>query len=465
MSLLNRENGRRRMVIRQSAFRFVVLALFTLTADHTSAQKEVSLTIYNQDLGLVKEIRTLDFARGRNRIQFTDVASAIDPTSVRFRALEHPESINLLEQNYQFDLVNSEKILSRYVDKSIQAIAKDGKVFEGTLLSVSPGSLVLQEPSGGLRIVSRDNILDIAFPALPEGLFTRPTLLWLIDAETAGKRKAEVSYLTSAINWHAEYVATVDATDTNLELAGWVSIDNRSGAGYADAKVKLIAGEIHRAEAPRPRYAEGLAMEQMAKAPAFAEEAFFEYHLYTLQRPATVANNEIKQISLFEPAQTPVKKIFTFEGQRRAKVNVTLEFVNAQARGLGMPLPAGKIRVMKKSADGGMEFVGEDMIDHTPKDEKVRIEVGSAFDLVGERKVKDRRQISDRVWEEDYEISLRNRKAENVEIVVTEHLYGYWEIRNASSPYTKKDANTVEFPVKVPAGAEVVLTYTARFRS
>jgi hypothetical protein len=455
---------------------FLVLAFLLsscLPAKLSPAFAEVSVTIYNQDLGLVKDVRELEFQKGKGIVKFTDVASQIDPTSVHFKPVNPSDRMSILEQNYQYDLVSSAKILQKYVDKEIELFTKSAgpmekeKSYQGTLLSYSNDNVTLQEPEGAIRIVRLDEVRDLYFPSLPEGLITRPTLVWLLDSEVAGKRKAEVSYLTGGINWHAEYVAVVDKRDENLELAGWVSVDNRSGATYQDAKVKLIAGEVHRVREERmpPRLAKGYAVESAAGA-QFEEKPFFEYHLYTLVRPATIKDNEIKQVSLFPSANVKTKKIFTYDGARyQTKVRVELEFANSEGAGLGMPLPEGKIRVYKEDVDKALEFVGEDKIDHTPKDEKVRVFLGNAFDIVGERQKSDFKKIGEDITDETYQIKLRNHKEEAVEVVVVEHLYAYteWEIRESSLPYEKKDASTIEFKVKLQKDQEVVLTYTVRY--
>jgi hypothetical protein len=336
------------------------------------------------------------------------------------------------------------------------------------LLSYSDENLTLKEPEGAIRIVRLNEVRDMYFPSLPEGLITKPTLVWLLDSQVSGKRKAEVSYLTSGINWHAEYVAVVDQLDENLELAGWVSIDNRSGATYQDAKIKLIAGEVHRVREgiPLPRLGKGEMMELATGAPQFEEKPFFEYHLYTLLRPSTIKDNEIKQVSLFPTTNVKIKKIFTYDGAKEEKnVKVEVEFKNSQAEGLGMPLPKGKIRVYKADVDKSLEFVGEDLIDHTPKDEKVRVFLGNAFDIVGERKRTDFKQISKDVTEESYEIKLRNHKEEAVEVVVVEHLYYYttWEIIESNFKYEKKDANTIEFKIPLQKDEEKIINYTVRY--
>lgn len=432
-----------------------------------SEERKVSLTIYNQDLALVKDMRELSFELGRNEIKFTEVAEKIDPTSVHFQVLNLSSKVFLLEQNYQFDLVSSNKILEKYLDKKIQIITKGGKLYEGILLSFSSDSFSLREKEGAIRILNRAEVIDLYFPSLPEGLITRPTLVWLLESELKGKHRSEVSYLTSGINWHAEYVAVVDKGDKNLEISGWVSIDNRSGATYPQAKLKLIAGEVHRVmeRVVRPLY-KAEAEVALGLAPPFEEKPFFEYHLYTLQFPSTVKDNEIKQISLFPNSIVKVKKIYTYDGAREPKkVKVTLEFINSKEEGLGIPLPKGKIRVYKEDVDKSLEFVGEDLIDHTPRDEKVRVYLGDAFDIVGERSRIQFKKISDNVTEETYQIKLRNHKEEKIEVIVIEHLYPYtnWEILESNFKYEKKDANTIEFKIPLEKNQEQIVNYKVRY--
>jgi hypothetical protein len=453
------------VVLRLAVFVFLLASWVPVSVQATNSS--VAVTIYNQDLGLVKDVRELEFQKGKSVIKFTDVAAQIDPTSVHFKPVNAADKVAILEQNYQYDLVSSTKILQKYVDKEIEIFTKQDKSYKGQLLSYSKDNLTLKEPEGAIRIVRLEEVRDMYFPSLPEGLITKPTLVWLLDSQVSGKRKAEVSYLTSGINWHAEYVAVVDQLDRNLELAGWVSIDNRSGATYKEAKVKLIAGEVHRVREERipPRLAKEV-FATAAGAPQFEEKAFFEYHLYTLLRPSTIKDNEIKQVTLFSTTNVKVKKVFTYDGARDEKrVKVELEFKNSQADGLGMPLPKGKIRVYKADVDKSLEFVGEDLIDHTPKDEKVRVFLGNAFDIVGERKKTDFRQISESVTEESYEIKLRNHKEEVVEVVVVEHLYPYtnWEIIESNFKYEKKDANTLEFKISLEKDEEKILNYTVRY--
>ncbi|MGB2698360.1 MAG: DUF4139 domain-containing protein [Candidatus Zixiibacteriota bacterium] len=445
----------------------ISLGLFLFLACIAFGQ-EIAITIYNKDLALVKDTRMLDFQKGKNEIKFTNVAAQIDPTSVHFKAVDSPDKVMILEQNYQFDLVSSDKILEKYVDKEIQIKTKGEKLYTGVLLSYASDNLTLKEKDGGIRIVSRSEVMDLFFPSLPEGLITQPTLLWWLESQIQGKQKAQVSYLTTGINWHAEYVGVVDEKDQNLEIAGWVSINNRSGATYKEAKMKLVAGEVHRVEERRvrPLLAKGIELEAVEMARPFEEKAFFEYHLYTLKRPATIKDKEIKQITLFPTEKVKVDKIFIYDGAREAKkVKVNLEFVNSQEQGLGIPLPEGKIRVYKEDVDKSLEFVGEDKIDHTPKNEKVRVYLGDAFDVVGERKRTDYKRISDDVWEESYEIKLRNHKKEAIEVTVVEHLlyYAEWEIIRSNFEYNKKDAQTIEYKIPVQPDEEKVITYTVRY--
>jgi hypothetical protein len=426
------------------------------------AQAGIQITIYNNDLALVKDGRTLEFKKGTFDLSFTDVAAAIDPTSVAFTVTDRPQSVTLLEQNYRYDLVSSEKVLQKYLDKPIQVLTRQDKMLEGSLLAFDAGTLTLKSADGGIRIVNREQIADLSLGDLPQGLITKPTLVWKLNSDVAGPVPAEVRYLTSQIGWHAEYVATVPAREDRLDLGGWVSIDNRSGATYSDAAVKLIAGDVHRVQPSRPPMMLEKAM--MAGADGgFTEKEFFEYHLYTLQRPSTLSDNEIKQIALFEPARVTARKLLTYDGAASGtKVQVTMEFQNSVAAGLGIPLPAGKIRVMKADTDGSLEFVGEDAIGHTPRDEKVRIVLGNAFDVVGERTSKDHRQITRNASEDDLLIVLRNHKSAPVTVTVVEHFWGDWTITQSSSDFVQKDARTAEWTVEVPKDGEVKIQYTVR---
>lgn len=447
------------------AWLYLGVSLVLLLASNLFAQSELTVTVYNDSRGLVKDVRELSFKRGSDTVKITDVAASLDPTSVRFEPLTKKNDIDLLEQNFEFDLVGSEKLLNKYLDKTIDLVTKDQKVFSGKLLSYTGGSYVLDVPNGGIRMVNGSEVVNISMPELPAGFYTRPTLVWLFNSRYSGKEKCQVSYLTSNLGWHAEYVALVNPTDDRLSLSGWVSIDNRSGATYPKAKLKLVAGQLHRA---RPKY-EGdvMPLSRTAEAAApFEEKAFFEYHLYTLAVPTTLANNQIKQVSLFDPAETPVKKNFIYDPDRDAtKASVVLEFKNSKEAGLGMALPAGVVRIMKRDTDGSIELIGEDNLAHTPKDERVELTVGKAFDIACEQAQKDRRQISNKVWEEDWEISVRNHKTEPVTVRVVKRFWGFWEVRTSSHIFIKKDASTAWFEIPVDKDKETKLTLTVRYQN
>lgn len=429
----------------------------------SAAGADVSVTVYNQNLGLVTETHAFDVKSGMQHLELTNVAAQMVPTSVR---IDFPGGgVALHEQNYHYDLVNTEAILQRYLDSPVRLVGKESAVYEGTLLSAA-GQYVLSNERG-LQIIKPDEILYVDLKELPAGFYTRPTLDWLVEANRAGKADAVVSYLTNGISWHAEYVAHLNADDTKLDLSGWSSIDNQSGATYTDAKLKLIAGDIHRPPMPMMDQYGVAEARTFAMAPkaGFEERAFFEYHLYDLPRRTTIAQREVKQIALFEPATASVTKKYLYRSSRdQKKIAVVVEFANSKANGLGMPLPAGLVRVTKADVDGSSQLLGEDQIDHTPKDEDVSLEVGNAFDIVPEYTATDRRQISNKVAETDLQIKLRNHKTSAVTVEVEEQAPPYtpWTVTTSSHAFEKKDKDTFVFKVKVPADGEVVLTYTIR---
>ena len=454
-----------------------LLLVAALAAPHAAAaqtkgtkseggDRQLFVTVYNQNIALVREERSVQMAGGRSTLRYADVAAQIDPTSVHLIPVSGG-GFGVLEQNFQYDLVSGDRLLERSLEGTVRVVGKDGGVTEGKLLSFDGGSLVL-DTRDGIKVINRAETRELSVGQLPGGLISRPTLAWLVDANGAGARRTRLSYLTGGLAWHAEYVAVVNSEDTGLSLGGWVSVENHSGGSYPEARLKLVAGDIQLVRQVFDKYARGGMQEEMVAnaAPQFAERSFFEFHLYDLARPTTIADRETKQISLFEPADVRnVEKKYTYDEQRLgSKVNVTLEFKNAEGSGLGLPLPAGKVRVYKQDRDGSQEFVGEDQIDHTPKDEKVRLALGKAFDVVAERKQTNFRRVSDKVTESSFEISVRNRKKERVTVVVVEHPTGDWEITQKSQDFTKKDATTIEFPVTVAAGSEATVTYTVRQR-
>lgn len=438
------------------------IAVILLTG---SLAAEVSVTVYNGNLGVIREIRSLNFEKGMGKISFIDVPSQIDATSVGFELLDKKKSVSILEQNYAYDLVSPEKIYAKYIDKNIDIVDKEGRIYSGILLSFSGGSAVLENNSGKIQIIQMSQIVNVDFPELPEGLITRPTLFWLYSSDFTGETKCNVSYQTSGLNWTAEYVGILSEDEKKLGWTGWSSITNNSGATYKDATLKLVAGDIHRAPkrrgVGRPEY-EMITM-SAAKGAAFEEKEFFEYHLYTLPRTATIADKEIKQIALFNPASTNIEKEYYFEPEKNdKKVRVALKFENSKASGLGIPLPAGRARIFKADSDGSMILLGEDRIDHTPKDESVKLTVGFAFDISAEQKITNYERLSDRVEERTFSIELRNHKDKNVTVIVDKKLYGDWEIKNQSHAFDKNDANTVQFKIPVSAHGKEKITFTVR---
>jgi hypothetical protein len=446
----------------------LALAAVALTASIASAQAEpgVSITVYNRDLALVKDVREMDIDSGVHEVKFDDVAARIDPTSVHFKVLAgHPAYV--WEQNYRFDLASSSKILEKYLETEIDVIGEDADLFSGRLVSVDGSSIVLDQGMGAGPVITlnRDKVSYIRFPTLPSGLISKPTLVWKLGADDGGDRLVEVTYMTSSINWHAEYVGVVDAQDENIDLAAWVSIDNRSGATYENAQLDLVAGDVNQVQQQRAEMmweAEDVALAKGA-APSFQEESLFEYHLYKLDTPATVADREIKQLTFFPSTDVEVEKVLEFDQYRGGDVRVLLEFDNSEKAGLGVPLPAGKVRMYKEDSSGALQFIGEDRIDHTPKDELVSLYLGNAFDVTAERKVMDTRKITSRIREEDYEVTLRNHKDENVVIRVVDHPHGFWEVTKSTHEYVKTEASRIEFQVPVERDGEAVVSYTIRY--
>ncbi|HET6370307.1 MAG TPA: DUF4139 domain-containing protein, partial [Nitrospiria bacterium] len=320
---------------------------------------------------------------------------------------------------------------------------------------------------------------NMIFPGLPENLTARPTLVWLLENRLNRPQKVEATYLTQGINWRADYVAVLDAKDRGMDLTGWVTLDNRSGATYRNAKLKLVAGDVNRVydQVGRMDYAiaEAAVASKRAEAP-FSEKSFFEYHLYSLQRPTTIKDNQTKQVSLLSASGVPVTKHFLYYGAdyyyrtqygvpvSNQKVGVYIEVANKKERHLGMPLPKGTVRVYKADDDGSLQFVGEDRIDHTPKDEAVKIKMGDAFDIVGERKQTEWRKLGSDLYEVAFEVSLRNHKEEPVTVEVIEPIPGDWQILDSSHDYKKIEASTVKFDVPVGKDHETKLTYRVRIR-
>ncbi len=483
-----------------------------------SDQTRMAITIYNDGTGLIKDTREIDLPDGEFDLAFMDVAATIDATSVHFVSNTDPDALSVIEQNYEYDLVSTDSLYEKHLDRHISVMTENGEIIEGTLLGYqetykyneynyydyydyydpyyyedyysdyyrydpyqpvnqpdtgSSGGLIIQTESG-ISVIT--DPMEIQFEQLPEGLITKPTLRWLLDNETSGTHEVEMSYLASGMGWNANYVAIVNNNDSRMDLSGWVTLNNNSGTSYYDANLKLVAGEVNRVEPDYELKMEGdrywAAYEVTDdEDTGFVEESFFEYHLYTLQRPATVMNNQQKQISLLEGEGVRVDKIFVFDpgyhyysigDTAEGVIEVRLQFMNSERNSLGIPLPKGIFRVFKEDSSGSLQFIGEDSIDHTPKDEEIDIFMGEAFDIVGERAVMDRRKINNRTWEYDVKVTIRNHKDERVEIVYWDHVSGDWEVRRSNLDHIQKDASTVEFTIPVNSDGEMVLEYTIR---
>ena len=438
-------------------------------------RKDVSITIYNQNFGLVRETRTMDLGTGKVSIGVGDVAGTIQPQTVAIRATKG--DIKVLEQNYRYDLLTPSTLLEKYVGKKIRAYRyneQSGKEdgFDATLMSYAGGQPVLE--IGGEITFSFPGRL--AFPGVPANLIPKPTLVWLLESKQP-KADVEITYLAQSLNWSADYVVVVDDADAKADLTGWVTLQNNSGASYTNATLKLVAGDVNRIDyGGRGDDMYPAASAAPAAPGGFKEEGLFEYHLYTLDRPTDVLEKEQKQVTLLEAKGIEVKKKLLFFGQQywyrgqhgqvmsNQKVGVYLDIDNSQKNNLGMPLPKGVIRVYKADKSGSRQFVGEDSIDHTPKDEKVRVKMGDAFDVVGDRKQTDFKVIGDCTIETAWEIELRSHKDTATQVEIWEPIGGDWKLLEQSQPSTKKDAATFTFDVDVPANGKKTVTYRVRIK-
>jgi hypothetical protein len=479
----------------------ITMASATMVAQGQDKKKKdeppkpgVHLTVYHENFALVKDRRELPdvLRKGVNTIQFRDVAATIDPTSVHFRSLTDAGA-QVLEQNYEFDLVNAEKLLQKYIDQKLTVHLKDGKAYEGVLLSYDAQRLVLaaDKAKGPIFLVERgDNIKRIQFSKLPEGLLTRPTLVWEVEAKQPGKHLVEVSYIANQIRWRSDYNLSIAANDKFADLSGWVTIENQSGAGYKDATVKLMAGET-RLDVQRMVWGSGAEYYKLVqtlpptgKIGKETSETLGDYRVYRLREPTTVANNQIKQVEYLRANKVPVTRTYLYDGAKlqwhrhtiypdqgfgvesNKKVNVLLEIQNRADQNLGFALPLGKVRAYKKDAQGALEFIGEDLIKHTARDERLVLYLGDAFDIVGERKQISFKKVAARHIEEKFEIKIRNHKKEAVEVKVMEKLYrGHeWKVANTNHPYDQLDSRTIVFTVNVAPDKEKTVTYQVDYR-
>jgi len=438
------------------------------------AQKDVMVTIYNGNLGLVKDVRETRLPTGLHETEFTDVAAQIDPTTVHLKSLTDPAGLRILEQNYEYDLLSSGKLMEKYVGRMVRLYNTDGTYLEAKLLSTA-GPVF--EINGQIHLGHNGRLV---LPSLPENLVSKPTLVWLLRNALAGPQRVEASYLTGGITWKADYVMVLNPADTKADVTGWVTIDNRSGATYGNAALKLVAGDVNRAvDGRRGQRAMEIASKAASMAEAardFKSEGFFEYHLYTLDGRTTIKDNQTKQLTLMAAGDVPVVKQLIYYGAQdyyrtsygvpmsNQKIGVYFDIKNSKDNRLGVPLPKGRVRVYKSDASGSQQFVGEDWIDHTPEDERVKIKMGDAFDLVGERTQKEWRKIASNLYEVEWEISLRNHKKEDQTVTVIEPVPGDWQVLTSTHAWEKPEAHTLKFQVPVPKEGASKLTYRVRLR-
>jgi hypothetical protein len=447
-------------------------------ASSKEGRKSVAITVYNQGFGVVREVRDVTLAEGRVALEWKDVSAQVRPQTVHIRSLSDPAGLRVLEQNYRYDLLGPQKLLEKYVGKKIKVYrwneargaeeAKDAEV-----LAVQNGVVLKIDGEVTFNFPGR-----FAFPEVPKNLIDKPTLALLL-ASRKPKAEIEVSYLSGGLDWEADYVFVVNEDDTRGDLTGWVTLSNTSGASYEDATLKLVAGDVQTLQERERVYPQAVRVSgNLDAAQQFREEGFFEYHLYTLERPTTLLDKETKQVSLLEARDAGVKKKLVLRGFERffrvawplettegkQKVGVYLELDNSAKNGLGMPLPKGVVRVYKADKSGAKQFIGEDRIDHTPRDEKITVKLGDSFDVVAERKQTEFDVLGQCENESSFEISLRNHKDKKERVEVEEPANGDWKIVESTQPARKKDARTFVFDVDVPARGEVKVKYTVRVR-
>jgi len=449
----------------------VVTTAPAIARDEADLGPGVGLTVYNQNFAIVRERREMQLPEGVGSVQFADVAATIVPQTVQFRSLR-PGGAEVLEQNYEFDLVSADKLLAKYLDRKISIVDRDGGLVEGTLLASDAGQLVLKTGQGVELIARGKQIKDIRFSSLPKGLLVRPTLIWKVRAAKRGKHLVKVAYRANNMTWRVDYRAVASADMKTLDLSGWVTITNQTGTTFRDAGIKLMAGDVH--VVSEASFGRGLAaapmerLQMKSRAEGFQEKSFAEYHLYTLGHTTTVANQQTKQIELINVAGIPVERKYLYQASRGNRVAVILEFKNSKKlhQGLGVPLPKGPVRVFRRGADGDVEFIGQNNLDHTPKDEPVKVRIGDAFGLTVERTQLSNRGGGRLRWnEQSWRIRLRNHTERAVTITVRELLRSgvNWKILQQSQDFEAVDFQTLDFPVPVPAHAEREVTYTVRY--
>jgi hypothetical protein len=443
-------------------------------------QTDLAVTVYNSNIALVRDVRQLQLPSGTFRLKFMDIAATVNPATVHFRSLTEPEKVGVLEQNYEYDLLEPNKLLNKYVGKEVTLVRT--YMDNGTTKREEIKATLLANNNGPVWKIGNDIVTGVyaetyRFPEIPANLYDRPTLLMSLENSGSRKQTIETSYLANNLSWNADYVLTVGRDDKAADLDGWVTLVNNSGTAFHNAKLQLVAGDLNRLPAKEQyRAMDALAAVPAAKAAGgFVQENFSEYHLYSLGRRTSVEDKETKQISLLEGSGIPVEKLFVVNGQNfyyrsvqnpgsplKDPVMVFYKLKNEEKAGLGIPLPGGNLRVYQKDSKGGLLFIGEDHIDHTPKDEFVTVKIGNAFDVVAERKQTDFKKIADRVYEMEFAITLRNHKDTPINVEVNEPIGGDWEILSSTFEAKKTAAFAAQFNVPVKPNSESVLKYRIR---
>lgn len=440
----------------------LILIVSSLFA-YAQERKDVSVTIYNSNLGVVKETRDLNLKSGINEVLIKDVPSQINPSSVKINL-----DGTVLEQNYRYDLANTNSLMQHFIDKKIKLIGE--KLIEGTLVSATSNSVVIKRDDGGLTILPSLEGYNISLDYMPENLLTKPTLVWKVKSDNGGTKEAGLTYQTGGMSWKAEYVATLNKDDNKLGLNAWVNITNNSGGTFKDAKIKLIAGDINRAMNMYGSMdymgARNYAKTMEVESGLVTEKSFFEYHIYELANKTDLLQNEDKQIGLFNASNISIEKNYIYSSNgsnlENQKPAVSIEFKNSQDNNLGMPLPKGIVRIYKNDGES-VELVGEDNLDHTPKNEDVDLKIGDAFDITIDEKVLSSEKISDKVREIEYELTIHNSKEEPVTVEVNRSLWGNWKVIEKSQDFEKENANKISFKVKVDKESKKTLTYKIRY--
>jgi len=439
-------------------------------------QVELAVTVYNSDIALVRDVRSIQIARGTSDLRFMDIAATVNPATVHFRSLTEPSRVGVLEQNYEYDLLEPDKLLRKYIGRTVTLVRmQNGREQEVQAHLLSYNNAPVWKI--GDEIVTGMGADHIRFPELPGNLFSRPTLIWTLDNTGGARHRVEASYLAGQLAWNADYVLTVARDDKAADLDGWVTVRNGSGTAFKNASLQLVAGDLNRVKQALGRGMADEARMEMARASAapMQQEAFSDYHLYTLPRKTTINNAQTKQVSMLNATSFPVLKRYIVSGQnfyyRNAQhpgsplkdiVQVFYQLKNEEKTGLGLPMPAGVVRVYQADSRGGLQFVGEDRIDHTPKDETINLKIGNAFDVVAERKQTDFQRVASNVYDVEYEVTLRNHKATAISVEVNEPIGGSWRMLNASHQWTKTDAWAAQFILPVAAGESVTMKYRVR---